>query len=90
MVTMHEDGNTPEGVVDMAGNIYEWTLDIFAPYEQQRSTPESLNESFRRKQCVAVALIRKTMIFRPGRGRACFQMCGRKHVGFRCVIPPVK
>jgi len=32
IVTMHAEGKTPEGVFDMAGNVYEWTLDPFVPY----------------------------------------------------------
>ena len=32
IVTMHAEGKTPEGVCDMAGNVYEWTLDPFVPY----------------------------------------------------------
>ena len=46
IVTMHEEGKTPEGVCDLAGNVYEWTLDPFLPYgdkqdsdSAQRSTP---------------------------------------------------
>lgn len=35
-VTMHEDGATPEGVYDLAGNVYEWTQDLFAPYDPAR------------------------------------------------------
>ena len=33
MVRMYEDGQTPDGVLDLAGNIYEWTLDPFATYD---------------------------------------------------------
>lgn len=33
IVTMHEDGATPEGVYDLAGNVYEWTADLFVPYD---------------------------------------------------------
>jgi formylglycine-generating enzyme required for sulfatase activity len=36
MVTMHEDGQTPDGVYDLAGNIEEWTRDPYAPYELMR------------------------------------------------------
>jgi formylglycine-generating enzyme required for sulfatase activity len=33
LVTMHEEGKTPEGVYDLAGNVYEWTADFFVPYD---------------------------------------------------------
>jgi len=33
LVTMHDDGSTPDGVCDLAGNVYEWTADFFLPYD---------------------------------------------------------
>lgn len=46
IVTMHEEGKTPEGICDLAGSIYEWTLDPFLPYAHmyndepaERTTP---------------------------------------------------
>jgi len=32
IVSMHEEGRTPENVCDLAGNVYEWTRDRFLPY----------------------------------------------------------
>jgi formylglycine-generating enzyme required for sulfatase activity/tRNA A-37 threonylcarbamoyl transferase component Bud32 len=33
IVAMHEDGMTPEGIYDLAGNVYEWTADLLLPYD---------------------------------------------------------
>lgn len=33
VVDMHEDGGTPEGIHDLAGNVYEWTSSHFTPYK---------------------------------------------------------
>ncbi len=35
-VNMHEEGSTPEGICDLAGNVAEWTSDWFQTYAQQR------------------------------------------------------
>jgi formylglycine-generating enzyme required for sulfatase activity len=40
IVTMHEDGRTPDGIYDMAGNVFEWTRDPFAAYELIRAGRE--------------------------------------------------
>ena len=43
IITMHGDGRTPEGVYDLAGNVYEWTRDRFVPYGQ--SVPANADEA---------------------------------------------
>ena len=37
IVTMHEAGMTPDGIHDMAGNVYEWTCEAFLPYDARRN-----------------------------------------------------
>jgi formylglycine-generating enzyme required for sulfatase activity/tRNA A-37 threonylcarbamoyl transferase component Bud32 len=36
IVSMHEGGMTPEGIQDLAGNVYEWTEDAFEPYRHRQ------------------------------------------------------
>ncbi len=40
-VTMHDGGATPECICDLLGNVWEWTVDPFAPYALLRQNPEA-------------------------------------------------
>ena len=40
IVTMHDDGATPDGVEDLAGNVFEWTCDPFIAYSTARGNKE--------------------------------------------------
>ncbi len=48
MVSMHEAGSTPEGILDLAGNVYEWTLDGYLPYKPGRRDPAASAHAPRR------------------------------------------
>lgn len=86
IVTMHEDGMTPEGIHDLAGNVYEWTADPFVPYkmlhngDSQRSTEPRRSV---RGGCWQSPPGELRCAFRKG----LFPDAQLPTVGFRCVLP---
>jgi eukaryotic-like serine/threonine-protein kinase len=86
IVTMHDEGATPDGVYDLAGNVYEWTADAYAPYD-----------SGRREAALKAVPIRR--VVRGGSWhspppelrctfrRGLFPETQLTTVGFRCVYP---
>lgn len=85
IVTMHEDGTTPEGLFDMAGNVYEWTRDPYLSYLQIRKgdvDPESSPRRAVRGGCYESGPEELTTTFRRG----FFQNVRQRNIGFRCVI----
>jgi iron(II)-dependent oxidoreductase len=80
---MHEDGATPEGLEDMAGNVYEWTRDRFVPYG---SDPARASAEPR------YAVRGGSWHSPPEHLRCChrkglFPETRQASVGFRCVLP---
>jgi len=85
MVTMHEDGRTPEGVVDMAGNVHEWTSAVFSPYEKKHGEPESLSKYPQKTVRGGCFESENNEIVTSAR-RGVFPDVRQKNIGFRCVI----
>jgi formylglycine-generating enzyme required for sulfatase activity len=83
---MHEEGATPEGLLDMGGNVHEWTMDPYAPYQYFRRDPKGAEKAPKRTargggwDSRAEEL---TTTFRRG----FFPDTQLKTLGFRCVIP---
>lgn len=48
IVTMHDTGQTPNGIFDMAGNVFEWTMDPYLPYSQEGHSEEAIRREPRR------------------------------------------
>lgn len=85
IVTMHEEGKTPDGVYDLAGNVMEWTRDYFLPYPVARNHPETIpNPPLRtlRGGCWNSGPEGITCTARKG----LFPETKINTVGFRCVI----
>lgn len=85
IVTMHEDGSTPEGLFDLAGNVYEWTLDPYLPYGHIRNGNVDIDGAPRkvvRGGCYESEVEELTTTARKG----FFQNVRLRNVGFRCVI----
>ncbi len=85
IVTMHEDGHTPDGLYDMAGNVHEWTADPFVPYSALRSRPEARGSAPR-------MTVRGGAWDSPEKEITCsarkgiFPESREKNIGFRCVV----
>lgn len=92
IVTMHEEGKTPDGVQDMAGNMYEWTIDPYASYAKLRAMYGDGNGDPRRASaprrsvrggCYESPEHELLATFRRG----FFPESQLPTIGFRCVIP---
>jgi formylglycine-generating enzyme required for sulfatase activity/tRNA A-37 threonylcarbamoyl transferase component Bud32 len=85
IISMHDEGATPEGVCDLAGNIHEWTSDPYLPYDPalraragQRTTP--------RKVVRGGAWDSPTEDLRCASRKGLFPESRLPNVGFRCVV----
>ncbi|MBI4559441.1 MAG: SUMF1/EgtB/PvdO family nonheme iron enzyme [Candidatus Hydrogenedentes bacterium] len=85
IVTMHEDGATPEGLFDLAGNVYEWTLDYFLPYDLVRQGNPGATTSPRRVVRGGSWHSTKDEL-RCTHRKGLFPEAQLTTVGFRCVL----
>jgi len=86
IVTMHEDGRTPDDVYDMAGNVQEWTLDPFIPYKKIRQEPDVILDAPRRA-VRGGCYNSPPEELRTSVRRGVFPESQLPTVGFRCVLP---
>ncbi|MBI5091334.1 MAG: SUMF1/EgtB/PvdO family nonheme iron enzyme [Candidatus Hydrogenedentes bacterium] len=86
IITMHEDGDTPEGIHDLAGNVYEWTQDCFLPYNPSKRGAVITQGSPRR--VVRGGSWHSTVAeLRCSHRKGLFAESQLTTVGFRCVLP---
>ena len=77
IVTMHEDGATPEGIHELAGNVWEWTADPFEPGKS-----DSPRMAIRGGCCNSPpAELRATC------RKGAFPHEAQPTIGFRCIAP---
>jgi serine/threonine protein kinase len=85
IVTMHEDGRTPQGIYDLAGNVMEWTRDAYLSYAILRQNPQAAENVPRRVArggCWSSKAEDITTTARKGP----FMESQLATLGFRCVI----
>lgn len=86
LVMMHDEGSTPEGICDLAGNVYEWTSDFFLPYDPAKREAASQHGP-------PLRTIRGGSWHSPAAELRCafrkglFPESQLTTVGFRCVLP---
>lgn len=90
-VGIYPRGASPYGVLNMAGNVQEWTASVFLPYPGNRTVKAPLGETYRVVRGSHWAgngfLARTTARFRaaPGRGGARPDGESYQYIGFRCA-----
>ena len=85
-VAMHDEGKTPDGIFDLAGNVYEWTSNPFLPYDRMmhgNSTASQTPLRAVRGGCWDSKLAELRCTHRRGM----FPETRLASLGFRCVIP---
>jgi formylglycine-generating enzyme required for sulfatase activity len=86
------------GLVDMAGNVWEWCLDVYDPRAYSRAAGPSLLLDPLVKDCPGAVTLQRAQRggsflcsdtfcfrYRPSARQGCAPDTGMSHVGFRCV-----
>ncbi len=81
------EGDTPEGVVDMVGNVWEWTNSLFRPY------PYEANDGRESRQAAGFRVLRGASWVNDANVAHCLSRLDGdfqfyNNVGFRCAVSP--
>ncbi len=86
MVTMHDSGRSPDGVNDLAGNVFEWVLDGFAPYRPEITDGDNTKSSAVRRVVRGGSWHSKAPELRTMARKGLFPETQLTTVGFRCAL----
>ena len=86
IVTMHDAGATPDGVFDLGGNVYEWTLGVYGPYDPARGG-ELIDPTQPRLVVRGGSWHSQPNELRCSARKGLFRETQLTTVGFRCVLP---
>jgi len=86
IVTMHKEGATPEGVCDMAGNVYEWTVSELSSYTASGKPGAAMGTAPLRVVRGGGWYSKETEL-RCAHRKGIFPEAQLTTVGFRCVVP---
>ncbi len=81
------DGDTPEGVIDMVGNVWEWTNSLYRPY------PYDADDGRESRQAAGFRVLRGASFRNDANVAHCLSRLDGdfrfyNNVGFRCAVSP--
>lgn len=86
IVTMHDSGATEDDIHDLAGNVYEWTLNPFVPYNLKAGGSVLVSKKEPRRVVRGGSWHSPEAELRTSARKGLFPQTQLTTVGFRCVL----